>query len=53
MSHVYPEAVWCTYADQQDIDEIVDFHLQNGRIVERLLLPAAVGRCEAERPLGG
>lgn len=53
MSYVYPEAVWCTYADQQDIDEIVDSHLQNGRIVERLLLPAAVGRGKAERPLGG
>lgn len=41
---VYPEAVWYTYVDQQDIDEIVDSHLKNGRIVERLLLPANVGR---------
>ena len=33
---VYPEAVWYTYVDREDIDEIVDEHLQNGRIVERL-----------------
>ena len=33
---VYPEAVWYTYVDQQDIDEIIQEHLQNGRIVERL-----------------
>ncbi|MFZ2652799.1 MAG: (2Fe-2S) ferredoxin domain-containing protein [Burkholderiaceae bacterium] len=41
---VYPEGVWYTYVDQQDIDEIVDSHLKNGRVVERLLLPADVGR---------
>jgi (2Fe-2S) ferredoxin len=41
---VYPEAVWYTYVDQHDIDEIVDSHLKNGQIVERLLLPAHVGR---------
>jgi (2Fe-2S) ferredoxin len=33
---VYPEAVWYTYVDKADIDEIVDEHLKNGRIVERL-----------------
>ena len=33
---VYPEAVWYTYVDREDIDEIVDEHLQHGRIVERL-----------------
>lgn len=41
---VYPEAVWYTYVDKADIDEIVESHLQNGRIVERLLLPPDVGR---------
>ncbi len=41
---VYPEAVWYTYVDQHDIDEIVDSHLKNGRVVERLVLPASVGR---------
>ena len=33
---VYPEEVWYTYVDKQDIDEIVDEHLVAGRIVERL-----------------
>ncbi len=36
---VYPEAVWYTYFDEKDIDEIIDSHLVNGRIVERLRLP--------------
>jgi (2Fe-2S) ferredoxin len=33
---VYPEAVWYTYVDRADIDEIISEHLQNGRIVKRL-----------------
>ncbi|MBB3261775.1 MULTISPECIES: (2Fe-2S) ferredoxin domain-containing protein [Paraburkholderia] len=33
---IYPEAVWYTYVDKTDIDEIVDEHLVNGRVVERL-----------------
>lgn len=33
---VYPEAVWYTYVDHEDIDEIISEHLQQGRIVERL-----------------
>jgi (2Fe-2S) ferredoxin len=33
---VYPEAIWYTYVDRSDIDEIIEEHLQNGRIVERL-----------------
>lgn len=33
---VYPEGVWYTYVDQEDIDEIISEHLQNGRVVERL-----------------
>ncbi len=41
---VYPEAVWYTYVDAQDIDEIVQSHLKNGLIVERLLTPAHLGR---------
>jgi (2Fe-2S) ferredoxin len=41
---VYPEAVWYTYVDEHDIDEIVDSHLKNGRVVERLVLPPSVGR---------
>ena len=41
---VYPEAVWYTYVDQQDIDEIVASHLKDGRVVERLLTPPHLGR---------
>jgi (2Fe-2S) ferredoxin len=33
---VYPEEVWYTYVDQSDLDEIIDSHLKNGRVVERL-----------------
>ncbi len=41
---VYPEAVWYTFVDADDIDEIVESHLKNGELVERLLLSAGVGR---------
>ncbi|MBO9515957.1 MAG: (2Fe-2S) ferredoxin domain-containing protein [Variovorax sp.] len=41
---VYPEAVWYTFVDKTDIDEIVESHLKNGQVVERLLLPPDVGR---------
>ncbi|PKO83421.1 MAG: 2Fe-2S ferredoxin [Betaproteobacteria bacterium HGW-Betaproteobacteria-11] len=33
---VYPAAVWYTYVDAEDIDEIIAEHLTAGRIVERL-----------------
>jgi (2Fe-2S) ferredoxin len=36
---VYPDNVWYTYVDQEDIDEIIDSHLVKGVIVERLRLP--------------
>jgi (2Fe-2S) ferredoxin len=41
---VYPEAVWYSYVDESDIDEIVESHLKNGQLVERLLTPAHLGR---------
>jgi (2Fe-2S) ferredoxin len=41
---VYPEAVWYSFVDQHDIDEIVASHLQNGVVVERLLTPAHLGK---------
>lgn len=41
---VYPEAVWYTFVDNDDIDEIVDSHLVRGQVVERLLLPPSVGK---------
>lgn len=33
---VYPEGVWYNYANESDIDEIIEEHLKNGRTVERL-----------------
>jgi len=41
---VYPEAVWYTFVDNTDIDEIVESHLKQGVVVERLVLPDSVGR---------
>ncbi len=36
---VYPDGVWYSYVDAADIDEIVESHLKNGRVVQRLLIP--------------
>jgi (2Fe-2S) ferredoxin len=33
---VYPEAVWYTFVDEKDIDEIVESHLRDGTPVARL-----------------
>lgn len=33
---VYPEGIWYTYIDESDLDEIIEVHLRQGRIVERL-----------------
>lgn len=33
---VYPEGVWYTWVDQEDVDEIIEEHLIQGRVVERL-----------------
>ncbi len=33
---VYPEGVWYTYVDNEEIDDIIDTHLIGGKIVERL-----------------
>ena len=33
---VYPEAVWYTYVDRHDIDEIINSHVVGGSIVKRL-----------------
>lgn len=35
---VYPEAVWYTYVDREDIDEIIDRHIVHGEVVERLVI---------------
>ena len=41
---VYPEGVWYSYVDAADIDEIVESHLKNGQVVERLRTPPELGR---------
>ena len=33
---IYPEGVWYTYVDKDDIDDIVGQHLAEGRTVKRL-----------------
>lgn len=33
---VYPDGVWYTYKDEKDLDEIIQKHLVDGEIVERL-----------------
>ncbi|MBV1775194.1 (2Fe-2S) ferredoxin domain-containing protein [Burkholderiaceae bacterium DAT-1] len=33
---VYPEGIWYQYVDEQDVEEIIQEHLINGRIVDRL-----------------
>jgi (2Fe-2S) ferredoxin len=35
---VYPQETWYTFVDEEDIDEIIESHLMNGTIVERLLI---------------
>ncbi len=41
---VYPEGVWYTVMDKNDVNEIVESHLKNGQVVDRLVVPANVGR---------
>ena len=33
---VYPEEIWYHYVDKEDIEEIIQEHLVQGRVVERL-----------------
>jgi (2Fe-2S) ferredoxin len=33
---VYPQGVWYSYVDKDDIDEIINEHLVHDRVVERL-----------------
>lgn len=35
---VYPEGIWYSYQNTQDLDEILRTHLQDGQVVERLRL---------------
>lgn len=33
---IYPEETWYRYVDKEDIDEILEQHLKQGKVVERL-----------------
>ena len=33
---IYPQAIWYTFIDNADIDEIIESHLLKGKVVERL-----------------
>lgn len=33
---IYPDGIWYQYHSKDDIDEIIESHLQQGKIVERL-----------------
>jgi (2Fe-2S) ferredoxin len=35
---VYPQAVWYTFVDNDDLDEIIESHLINGKVVKRLVV---------------
>ena len=35
---IYPQAVWYTFVDNDDIDEIIESHLMNGKVVQRLVV---------------
>lgn len=35
---VYPDNIWYHYLDEEDIEEIIESHLINGKIVDRLTI---------------
>ena len=35
---VYPDGVWYTYADEGDMLEIIESHIEGGHVVKRLLI---------------
>ncbi len=35
---IYPEGIWYTYKNKDDVEEIIASHLQGGKRVERLIL---------------
>lgn len=44
---IYPEGVWYAPKNEADIDEILVTHLQQGKRVERLLLPPPIEKTDA------
>ena len=48
---VYPEAVWYGKVTLQDVDEIMERHILEGEIVQRLLIPGLSAGTAALPPL--
>ena len=40
---IYPEGTWYSFLDEQDIDEIIQSHLINGELVNRLMIKGEKG----------
>ena len=38
---VYPQGIWYTYVDRDDVDEIIESHLVNDQPVERLMIDSS------------
>jgi len=56
---IYPEGVWYTFASMEDVDEILESHIQNGGRVPRLMLDTddkdhagRIARLQAEQDSG-
>jgi len=35
---IYPDAVWYNFIDESDIDEIIESHIMNQKLVQRLVV---------------
>jgi len=46
---IYPEGTWYTYGSREDVEEIIESHVKNGKPVERLLLAADQKELRAEQ----
>jgi len=40
---VYPEGIWYRYENESDVDEILEQHIEGGKVVERLKLEVEDG----------
>jgi (2Fe-2S) ferredoxin len=47
---VYPDGIWYAQVDKGDVQEIVEEHLLNGRVVERLVLLTVPAEGKAAAP---
>jgi (2Fe-2S) ferredoxin len=49
---VYPEAVWYGRVTPADVDEIIESHIVNGKLVERLIIPDEILNTTHKKPSG-